>query len=141
MRTNLANSAYQSIGDTVRCPQYETVSKNPSEPGHIACPQCGITFAEFKNQGRLGCAHDYTFFKDRLDKLLKKVHGSVKYVGKVPPGYQSTQIHQNELIKLKKRLTKVVKAEEYEEAARIRDRIIELESMIRGSGNTEESDH
>jgi protein arginine kinase activator len=119
----------------------EKGGKSESPGKGPACPQCGITFGEFKNQGRLGCAHDYTFFKERLEKLLKKVHGSVKYVGKVPPGYESTQIHQNELIKLKRRLKKVVKAEEYEEAARIRDRIIELESMIRGSGNTEESEH
>ena len=24
-----------------------------------ACPVCGITFYEFRNQGRLGCPHDY----------------------------------------------------------------------------------
>ena len=24
-----------------------------------SCPVCGITFYEFRNQGRLGCPHDY----------------------------------------------------------------------------------
>ena len=28
-----------------------------------ACPMCGITFFEFRNQGRLGCPHDYVCFK------------------------------------------------------------------------------
>ena len=28
-----------------------------------ACPVCGITFYEFRNQGRLGCPHDYVFFE------------------------------------------------------------------------------
>ena len=30
-----------------------------------ACPVCGITFYEFRNQGRLGCPHDYVCFRDR----------------------------------------------------------------------------
>ena len=28
-----------------------------------ACPVCGITFYEFRSQGRLGCPHDYVCFK------------------------------------------------------------------------------
>ena len=27
-----------------------------------ACPECGITFYEFRQQGRLGCPHDYVSF-------------------------------------------------------------------------------
>ena len=30
-----------------------------------ACPVCGITFYEFRNQGRLGCPHDYVCFDKR----------------------------------------------------------------------------
>ena len=28
-----------------------------------ACPVCGITFFEFRKQGRLGCPHDYVCFE------------------------------------------------------------------------------
>lgn len=94
------------------------------------CPNCGISFSEFKEKGRLGCPHDYELFKEELDSLLEKVHGSSKYVGKVPRGRGSKPVYQNELMRLKNRLRKVIKAEAYEEAARIRDRIIELESLI-----------
>lgn len=56
MKTDLANSAYQSITETVRCPQCKTVSKKPPEPGHIACPQCGFRFCPecYYYQHRLG---------------------------------------------------------------------------------------
>ena len=95
-----------------------------------ACPDCGLTFSEFKKKGRLGCAKDYQVFKKGLEGLLAKMHGSVKYVGKVPRGHGTKPIYKNELLKLKNRLKKVIKTEEYEEAARIRDRILELESLI-----------
>ena len=30
-----------------------------------ACPVCGITFYEFRSQGRLGCPHDYVCLPER----------------------------------------------------------------------------
>ena len=36
-----------------------------------ACPQCGITFYEFRNQGRLGCPHDYVHFRKELSRRGK----------------------------------------------------------------------
>jgi protein-arginine kinase activator protein McsA len=40
-----------------------------------ACPVCGITFYEFRNQGRLGCPHDYIFFEKELEPLIANIHG------------------------------------------------------------------
>src|SRR3989304_1021719 len=34
-----------------------------------ACPVCGITFFEFRNQGRLGCPPDYVCFGPQLAPL------------------------------------------------------------------------
>ena len=28
-------------------------------PADAKCPQCGMTFLEFRNHGRFGCPHDY----------------------------------------------------------------------------------
>ena len=36
------------------------------------CPVCGITFYEFRSQGRLGCPHDYTCFEAQLEPLMLK---------------------------------------------------------------------
>ena len=47
-----------------------------------ACPKCGITFYEFRNQGRLGCPHDYTCFAKELEPLLVNIHGEINHAGK-----------------------------------------------------------
>ena len=35
-----------------------------------SCPVCGITFLEFRKQGRLGCPHDYECFSKELQPPL-----------------------------------------------------------------------
>jgi protein arginine kinase activator len=92
------------------------------------CDNCGISYLEFRNHGRFGCAHDYDAFKAELLPLLESIHGEVKHLGKTPrrlPRAQSTQV---ELTTLRRRLQQLVTEENYEEAARVRDRIKELES-------------
>ena len=51
-----------------------------------ACPVCGITFFEFRNQGRLGCPHDYVCFEKELTPLIANIHGETKHAGKRPRG-------------------------------------------------------
>ncbi|MFH2000488.1 MAG: UvrB/UvrC motif-containing protein, partial [Planctomycetota bacterium] len=128
---NLPHKHPISLSDLIGAIMEKSSKKGSStEETGAACPKCGITFKEFESKGRLGCEYDYTFFKTELDKLLAKVQGSSKYIGKAPKGVLSETIVQNELMQLKNRLNQVVKAEQYEEAAQIRDRIIELENQI-----------
>ena len=49
-----------------------------------ACPVCGITFYEFRSQGRLGCPHDYVCFQTQLEPLILNIHGETEHVGKRP---------------------------------------------------------
>ena len=42
--------------------QQMAIGQTAEELAHLdkqACPVCGITFYEFRSQGRLGCPHDY----------------------------------------------------------------------------------
>ena len=52
-----------------------------------SCPVCGITFYEFRNQGRLGCPHDYVCFQAELEPLIVNIHGETEHVGKQPARY------------------------------------------------------
>jgi protein arginine kinase activator len=36
-----------------------------------SCPYCGITFYKFRNQGRLGCPHDYQVFVNNWRPSLR----------------------------------------------------------------------
>src|SRR5438094_498053 len=40
----------------------------------LKCPACGFTEADFKKNGRLGCADCYTTFSKGLDRLIKSMH-------------------------------------------------------------------
>jgi protein arginine kinase activator len=93
-----------------------------------ACEACGLTYLEFRNQGRFGCAHDYDAFKAELLPLLESIHGDVRHAGKAPRRLPRTPGTQAELTTLRRRLQQLVTEENYEEAARIRDRIKELEN-------------
>lgn len=95
--------------------------------GNKQCDACGLKFVEFRNNGRLGCSHDYDAFKEDLMPLLESVHGDTKHVGKVPRRLPKATGAHVELTSLRRKLQQAVTDEAYEEAARLRDRIKQLE--------------
>jgi protein arginine kinase activator len=97
------------------------------DPGGKVCDACGLRFVEFRNSGRLGCPHDYDSFRDELVPLLESIHGDAKHQGKTPRRLPKAKAAQHELGQLRRHLQQAVTAEDYEEAARLRDRIKRLE--------------
>ena len=92
-----------------------------------ACPVCGITFYEFRNQGRLGCPHDYTCFSKELEPLLVNIHGDTNHIGKQPKRSPKATESSNELIRLRRQMKEAVEKEDYEQASELRDEINALE--------------
>jgi protein arginine kinase activator len=92
-----------------------------------ACPVCGITFYEFRNQGRLGCPHDYVYFERELTPLIANIHGETQHAGKHPRGREGGTDEHTELIRLRREMEEAKQKENYEKAAKIRDKIRELE--------------
>ncbi len=93
----------------------------------LSCSVCGLTFAEFRASGRLGCANDYNAFKKGLSPLLEKIHGHTEHRGKVPHQVGERLERQKKLMSLRQSLNRAIQREEYEKAAEIRDQIYELE--------------
>ncbi len=101
----------------------------------LACPQCGATLLDFRQTGRLGCAHCYLTFEAPLRDLLRRVHGNTQHQGeryRAPgsaPGAEGTDggAAGPEIGALRDRLRRAVEAEDFEEAARLRDAIRGLE--------------
>jgi protein arginine kinase activator len=91
------------------------------ELSKLTCPACGIRYMEFRNQGRLGCPHDYQVFRTGLEPLLQRIHRAGRHRGKVPRRRPADPGRQAELVELRRRLQEAVAAEAYEEAARLRD--------------------
>jgi protein arginine kinase activator len=96
-----------------------------------ACPVCGITFFEFRNQGRLGCPHDYVYFEKELTPLVANIHGETRHVGKRPRGHEAGTDQQTELIRLRREMEEAKQKEHYERAAKIRDQIRDLEQKVK----------
>ena len=92
------------------------------------CDRCGMTFEEFRKEERFGCANCYEKFERRLKSLIHRIHGADQHVGTSTKTRKPATISDQRKIKrLRKRLQKAVEAEQYEEAAELRDRIQRLE--------------
>lgn len=89
----------------------------------LSCPDCGLTYAEFRNQGRLGCPNDYEAFAEPLHEVLEKVHGGTEHLGKIPRRAGADSVVQRELMQMRRQLQEAIETEKYEEAARLRDLI------------------
>ncbi|XEC97532.1 UvrB/UvrC motif-containing protein [Paenibacillus tarimensis] len=101
------------------------------KPQTIRCDECGLTYSQFSKIGRFGCSACYRHFTDRLDPLFKRVHGNTVHVGKIPKRSGRQIQHRREIEQLKRELQQRIEREEFENAARIRDRIRELERKVK----------
>ena len=97
-----------------------------------SCPKCGISFYEFRNQGRLGCPHDYVFFERELTPLITNIHGETRHVGKRPRRGDESTDWQTELIRLRREMKEAVAKEDYERASALRDEIRTAEQQANG---------
>lgn len=103
-----------------------------SNQKQLRCQKCGLSYDEFKNTGRFGCSECYDTFGDRLEPLIKRIHGNTQHMGKVPKRSGGIIRIKRDIEKLKYELKKAIDNEKYEEAAIIRDKIRDLEGKEGG---------
>lgn len=108
------------------------VQKEPAaKEREVACPLCHMRIADFKKTSRLGCQACYDTFADELKPLLEAMHKGQQHVGKVPAYPQDAPTAPlgaplpplPSLAVLRQKLDGAIAAEQYEEAARLRDLI------------------
>ena len=113
----------------------------------LKCDRCGMTFEEFMNTGKFGCSNCYDAFQSKIDPILKNIHGNNRHVGRLgdiapiselegkdikpegntAEGREEVVEEKSQIEKLQTELKKAIKEERYEDAARLRDEIKELE--------------
>lgn len=112
----------------------------------LKCDNCNMTYDEFINQGKFGCPECYDVFSTKIDSILKRLHGSNKYLGRkalrstinndksnneTSKGKENEKIldtKKSKIEKLQVDLKKAISDERYEDAAKIRDQIKELDN-------------
>ncbi len=126
-------------------------AREPGEDEGLACARCGLTLKELREAGRLGCGECYRTFAANLAPLLKALHQGERHIGKSPSAKASAarpeeseprparpgpapevETPEEEIERLRKEVGKAVAAEDYETAARLRDRIAELSAGPEG---------
>lgn len=99
------------------------------------CPSCGSSFGDIVATGKAGCSDCYRVFYDEFRPSIVRIHGDVGYKGKLPEG-QREQVPEDaadvpeedsRIDQLKGKLQEAIDAQEYEEAAVLRDEIKRLE--------------
>ncbi len=93
------------------------------------CPTCGMRFSDFLKQGRLGCTQCYSTFSSSLEPTIKRIHGNIRHNGKFPDGRHEKLEKESKLNSLREKLKTAIEAQEYEDAAKYRDEIRELEKQ------------
>ena len=100
---------------------------DPTEQ-EAACPICGFTLDQFRKEGVLGCPNDYEVFAKSLQPLIERAHcGKIAHCGKLPSRTSLDTKKQVRLLNLRRQLEVAVQNEDYELAAKLRDKISENE--------------
>ncbi len=96
----------------------------------LACPNCGFTIEQFRKEGTLGCPNDYEVLDKALLPLIEKAqNGKTTHCGKIPSKAPQNTKEQMEILSLRRQLEQAVRNEDYELAARLRDKINECEEQ------------
>lgn len=95
----------------------------------LVCDNCGYSEAEFQKTGRLGCPECYNVFVTPKLEILRNIQDAEVHKGKAPKN-QDKRIMRQSVAQLNKELLDAVEKEDYENAAKIRDRLKELKSQM-----------
>lgn len=103
-------------------------ASTPPPNASRACPSCGGTLVEFKTSGRLGCPTCYSAFETELEDLIRQMHRGDRHVGRRPAvaAAAAEEASGETVEQLQQQLEQAVAEEQYEDAARLRDRIAAL---------------
>ena len=115
--------------------------KTQAPPGEktprIVCSRCGWTLGKMRRSGgKLGCPECYKTFAKWVGMAIDQVQKSSVHTGKRPAGNVRGEAGiKLEIDKLQLELAEAVSAEEYEKAARLRDRINLLKEELAEAKN------
>ncbi len=95
-----------------------------------ACPKCGLKAVEFRKQGKLGCAECFEAFDKDIRAILSQMAARPRHTGKLPHTLSVEHAASAEGEGLREELREAVEREDYEQAARIRDKLREMEPNV-----------
>lgn len=104
-----------------------------------SCPLCGADFTQLVQSGKIGCCECYSAFKAELEPTVIKIHGRVRHTGKIPANLEPLISAKRKVEELNAKLKKVIEAQNFEEAALIRDEIISINQAVQENQENQEN--
>ncbi len=98
--------------------------------GRKKCSLCGSTLEDIVSEGKVGCPKCYEVFENELEDSVRRIHGTGRHTGRAPGKFKEKFEQKKKESELEKQLKEAVKAERFEDAARLRD---ELKALREGS--------
>jgi protein arginine kinase activator len=107
-----------------------SIARETTTEIHPACPDCGMSWAQFKKSGVVGCPNDYEFFSTQLLPLLQRAQeGATQHVGKFPARAVTQETDRTVAThRLQRQLKKALEIEDYKQAAQLRDQLRNMEA-------------
>jgi protein arginine kinase activator len=100
------------------------------ESQDLACPDCGLTYAAFELHGSLGCPGCYQTFQGDITRMLREYHGGEEHRGKMPRLHGRRIDLRRRMLGVKEKIQIAVSEERFEDAARMRDEMRDLEREL-----------
>lgn len=82
------------------------------------CPDCGRSWEDARQRGRLGCTGCWNTFRTELSALLSEGQGADRHVPETEPVEQARGLRR---LRLESQLQAALAREDYAEAGRVRD--------------------
>jgi protein arginine kinase len=98
---------------------------------HASCPVCGLEIASLRREGRLGCAACAEAFTDEIAKALGRDLGTgIDPSDDRLPVPSRLPVRHDQTTRLRLALDSALRSENYEEAARLRDELSQIEKAV-----------
>ena len=138
MYTQIINGHKESLNICSECAAKESIFDNfgsllsfaPREMSAASCPVCQMTISEFSRTGRMGCGECYNTFRTQAAAMLKKIHGTSKHIEASYEEHKQAPKEEKPKSKtdiLREKLDEAIKLENFEEAAKLRDELRNLD--------------
>ena len=126
-----------SLGDLLGGFLGESTQPSGALSPALRCRKCGSSWQDIVRDGKVGCADCYRTFYDRLLPTLQRIHGRIQHTGKTSgsakqpeaqPEKSEAQLREEKIAALRAQMDEAVAAQDFEQAAKLRDEIRSLEA-------------
>jgi len=117
---------------------FDNFKYKPAKKQSKKCSSCGLSISDLSEDSTLGCAACYKAYQGAIAQLLSETQYAARHEGKIPVRSGVLLQREREIIKLRNKMDKSVKEENYEMAAQYRDLIRRLNDVDSNNNETEE---